>query len=483
MIRERIKSSAILILIVNMIFLTTQLWFADPSNSIESSIIRYVRTLPIVERFFPVEPQHSISKENLSRPRKFLINDGSLWMAYYNTDIGFSPIEQRTREIVKGFLSGDVSASKQIDYTTWESGLDSLSIYVEYPVSFSLETFCRIMGVDSQNTPSEIKTLRDLIIIPSSSESDICILVRDCVNTELIYAYIMKSSYVLPSEDLSVYTNNTDGYYEPAFSTGLLMGSENHVSLSPLVLFSDSQPETEVLSPRPLIDEDSGDALLETFSFNPLAITPYKDIDGALNYISNYASATIYPDSLFEYNAIEDSRGIVLDESGNAYNVLNAAIEFAENAWRCVSSAPLSVLVTSDLSDYSSEKEYTFKFDYYSNGRPVEVIIPSRYGHKKMNCAIEATVKNGILISYRQYMRSYTAVSSYTLSDSFVTALDGFVNTLSTQTSPVVIEDIYIGYLDSGSDENIYASWLARTSTGDIYRFSAPTEVNENELD
>lgn len=484
MIRERIKSSAILILIINMIFLTSQLWFADSTNSIGNDIMGYVRTLPIVERFFPVVPQYSISKENLSRPRKFLINDGSLWMAYYNTDIGFSPIEQRTREIVTGFLKGDISAGKQIDYTTWESGLDSLSIYVEYPVSFSMETFCRIMGVDTINAPSEIKTLRDLIIIPSSDESDICILIRDSENTDLIYAYIMNSNYVLPSEDLSVYTNNDDGYYEPAFSTGLLLDAENTVSLSPLVLFSDSQPNTEVLRPQSLINDMSKNSLLENFSFNPMAITPYEDKDGALNYISNYASATIYPDSLFEYNVIKDDKGIVLDESGDAYNVLNASIDFAEKTWGCVSSQPLSILVTSDLSDYSSENAYTFKFDYYCNGRPVKLKIPSLYGHEKMNCAIEITVKGGRLISYRQYLRSYTTASYYTLSDTFVTALDGFVNELGTQaSSPIVIEDIYIGYLDSGTDGEIYAAWLAKTSDANIHRYSAPTEVSENELE
>ena len=151
------------------------------------------------------------------------------------------------------------------------------------------------MGVDTINSPSEIKTLHDLIIIPSSNDSDICILIRDSVNTDLIYAYIMNSSYTLPSEDLSVYTHNDDGYYEPAFSTGLLLGSENAVSLAPLVLFSDSQPNTEVLRPQALINDISKNSLLENFSFNPMAITPYEDTDGALNYISNYASATIYP--------------------------------------------------------------------------------------------------------------------------------------------------------------------------------------------
>lgn len=477
MFKERIKSSAIIILMFNLIFLTSQLWFVNSTSLLGESFLRYVREIPVIERFFPIEPEYSISKENLSMPRKFLINDGSLWMAYYNTDIGFSPIEERTRELVKAFLNGDVTASRKIDLDTWEAGLESLSIYVEYPVAFSSEMFCRIMGVDYTNIPPELDTLREFIIIPSSEESDICILARDSSSTEDIYAYILNSKYTLPAADLSVYTNNDDGYYQPAFSTGLQLDEKSNVSLAPLVLFSDSQPTTEVLMPHNLINNTSKKRLLENFEFNP-EMSPYEDIKGGVNYIANYASATLFPDSLFEYSAVSDERGILLDESGDSYNVLNASIDFAEKTWKCVSDQPLSILVSSDLSGYDSSKAYTFKFDYYCNGRPVEVDLPSRFGHEKMNCAIEITVKGGRLIEYRQYMRSYQSVAEYNLSDTFVTALDNFVQVIDDNyESPVTINDIYIGYLDSGYNGNIYAAWLSKTSDGKIYRYSPEPEV------
>ena len=480
MLRERIKSSAIIILIINLIFLTGQLWF-DSSTTIGADTMRYIRTLPIVERIFPLQPEYSISKENLSRPRKFLINDGSLWMAYYNTDIGFSPIEERTSEIIKGFLSGDITASKKIDNTTWEAGLESLSIYVEYPVSFDAKMFCLIMGVDEDRAPTEISSLHDLIILPSSEESSICILVRDSADNDF-YAYILSDRYKLPASDLSVYTNNNDGYYEPAFSTGLHLGEESKVSLSPLVLFSDSQPYTEVLLPHNLITESSRNRLLENFSFNPLSVTPYEDSDGASNYIANYATAKLYGDSFFEYSSVSDDRGILLDESGDAYNVLNASIDFAEKTWGCVSSEPLSILVTSDLSDYDSENAYTFKFDYYCNGRPVEIVLDEIPGRQKMTSAIEMTVKGGRLISYRQYMRSYNNVSVHMLSDTFVTALDDFVKVLDKEAKEsVTINDIYIGYLDRGEVGEINAAWLAKTSDGKIYRYSAKEGNDELE--
>ena len=64
---------------------------------------------------------------------------------------------------------------------------------IEYPVSFDTKMFCLIMGVDSQSAPTEISSLHDLIILPSSEESSICILVRDSADNDF-YAYILNVS-------------------------------------------------------------------------------------------------------------------------------------------------------------------------------------------------------------------------------------------------------------------------------------------------
>lgn len=479
MLKERIKSSVILLLIVNVIFLTSEIWFVYGSHHVGQKLLSYTKSLPVISRFFPTEAPYSIPKENLSLPRKFLINDGSLWMAYYNTDIGYSPIEQRTRNIIKGFLKGEISASKQINYDTWQAGLESYSIYVEYPIAVSMQLFCKVMDVDSELTPKEISTLHDFIIIPSSDESDICLLVRDYNNKDLIYAYMLDSSYKFPSSDLSIYANSGDGYYEPAFSTGLLLSEESNVTLSPLVLFSDSQPTSNVISSHNLINDKSRDLLLENFAMN-ISTKPYQDKEGSLNYIENYASAKIHTDSVFEYISVDNSKGILLDETGDAYAVLNAAIDFAEKTWKCVSDEPLNVLLTSDLSDYNSQKPYVFKFDYYYNGRPVALSLNNENGHNSLKNAIEMTVYNGKLISYRQYMRSYGVLTEEPLSAPFITALDYFVNIFEDEEQNVLIKDIYIGYLDDGTNTPIKAGWLAKVNNENkVYRHIYSPEVIE----
>ncbi|MEE0867776.1 MAG: hypothetical protein UIL37_05700 [Clostridia bacterium] len=482
MFRERLKSSVILILIVNMLFLTSEIWFVHSYSTVGEKLVNYVRSNTLVQKLFPADREYSIPKENLSLPRKFLINDGSLWMVYYNTDIGFSPIEERTRSIINGFLQGDITAVRKVDNETWEAGLESLSIYVEYPIAFSREIFCRIMGVDEELAPSEIEYIHDFVIIPSSASSDICLLVRDYEEKENIYAYILSSKYQFPASDLNVYTTGED-YYEPAFSTGLFIESESNVSLSPLVLFSDSRPTTAVITPVSLINTHSEKQLLENFSFNSNGSNNYKSDDGVLTYIENYGSIKIYPDSLFEYKAVSGDRGIELKNSATAYDALNSAIDFAEKTWGSISREPLNILVTSNLSDFNYDEAYTFKFNYYYNGRPVEIDLGKRYGHDDMNCAVEVTLKSGRIITYRQYMVSYHTDYSHQIEDNFLTALDNFVHTIGTSSNePIVIRDIYIGYLDSGNMQELSARWLATTvDSSKIYYYTPETkEVTED---
>ncbi len=464
--------------------MTCRLWFANEYSNAGEVFWDYIQKIPVVQRFFPPEEHYSIPKKNLSLPRRFLINDGSLWMVYYNTDIGFSPIEERSADILRGFLRGDINASKKVDTDTWEAALESMSIYIEYPISFSMEVFSQVMGIKPEKLPSEIKSVRDFVIVPSSDESDICLFVKDASESNTIYAYMLSNKYNFPASDLSVYTENDKDYYEPAFSTGLVLSKSSNVKLSPLVLFSDSQPDTDVLRADSLLDERSERIILESFYFNPDTSNKYKSADGARNFIENYASLTFYPDSVFEYKSVSDSRGISIDTGETAYGALNAAIDFAEQVWSKTTDEPFSMLVTSNLSDFSPSEPFTFRFNYYYNGRPIEILLDEQYGHKEMQCSVEITVSAGKIISYRQYMQTYHTTQSRALGSDFITALDYFVTNIGSEQKPETIKDIYIGYLNQGKSDTLSACWMAKTAESTkIYSYEPKIEEVNDELE
>ena len=61
MIKERIKSSIIILLIINIIFLTSELWFVYGSRHIGEEIIKHVKSLPVISSFFPTYPPYQLS--------------------------------------------------------------------------------------------------------------------------------------------------------------------------------------------------------------------------------------------------------------------------------------------------------------------------------------------------------------------------------------------------------------------------------------
>ena len=48
----------------------------------------------------------SVPKENLSKPRKIVVNDGELWVPYYNSDEAFDKLNENTSIVLKALFEG-----------------------------------------------------------------------------------------------------------------------------------------------------------------------------------------------------------------------------------------------------------------------------------------------------------------------------------------------------------------------------------------
>ena len=474
MFKERVKTAAIILLFVNLIVLTCRLWFGG--GLLRDEIADFARGLPFVDKLFP-EESISIPREMLSRPRKILVNDGALWIAYYNTDVAFPPIENRTRQIIEGFLRGDATDSKAVTFREWQAALENMSIYVELPIAYTPEMLCSVMGVENDAPPSELSTIKDFVILPSTGETGVFILVRDAYNNDNAYIYqFPRESFSLPAEDLAIYTENNSDYYEPAFSTGV---EPEGVDMDPMVLFFDSRPSTvDLLPSNPLESAENGRQVLSSFFKNADTAGRYGE-EGTRVFVENYGDAVIYPSGLFEYRAVDEDKGVKIAETYSSYyETVNSAISFAENLWGKVSGHPLSALVSSDLTQAADHIHITM--DYYQYGRPVAVRLDGDGSSEPMNHGIEIDIVSGRIVSYRQFFRSYAPEGSSVLNGDFVGALDHFVDYFSLRDDPV-ISDIYIGYMDRGENESLSACWLADIK-GDERVYSYDGEEPESEV-
>lgn len=473
--KERIKTTSMVLLFVNLIVLTCRLWFSG--GFWQEDFRGMVMSLPVLRSF--ASDSYSIPRERLSTPRKILINDGSLWIAYYNTDAVFSPIEARTRQIIEGFLRGEAAESRAMTLDEWQKTLESVSIYVEYPIAYTTDMLCSVMGVRGQKVPKDVDKIKDFIIIPSGEENGVLMVVRDAYDDGKIFAYrFEKDKYSLPREDLAIYTENNSGYYEPAFSTGL---ETEGTKLAPMVLFSDSRPNTAIMTAtNPIEATENRLKVLDEFFNNINTAGSYDDGDGGIIYVENYSDVRIYSNGLFEYKSVSQGKGVkIADRYASYYETINAAIRFAENLWSSVSDSPLSVLVTSDLTD-SDTGNIHLTMDYYFDGRPVAISLSGGSRFEQLNHGIEIDIQDGMVVGYRQLFRQYVSNGEATLGQEFISALDSFVNTFALRNG-TVIEDIYIGYMDRGEYSDLNACWLAAIRGDDVTYSYEPKEGEEEQ--
>lgn len=464
MFKERVKTSIIIILLINLVFLTYQLWFK--SGMLGSDLSYFSFDFPFAE-FFSRDNSVSVPKENLSKARKLVINDGSFWYPYYNTDEGFDTLNEKAADILRSLFEGNAETDVKITYEKWLGYLTSPSVYVEYPIKATPQMLSRILNASYEKMNSDIGVICDFIIVPEGEEG-VRVAVRDAQTNEAREFYIADESLSFPQEVLTMYTDKypRDGYYEFAFSA--MMGQTDlgagNVSVGDLVLFSDNDSEYhDIYASNPLTREDYDD-ILTGFSFSPNPLRQYRDDYGAENYVENYATVRIFSDGYIEYSAVQNDKGIDLEKSEeNTYEVVNSVIDFAEKIWNGVSKEPLSVLVSGIEVKPMGTK---ITFDYYCGGREIAIGV-GHEGRERLNHAIEVETFDGKIVSYRQYLRSYVEAESVTEQENFNQALDYFAELFASDRE-CVITDLYLGYFDSGAGHNVLKNtWLGKNSLSD----------------
>ncbi|MDO4562688.1 MAG: hypothetical protein Q4C12_02510 [Clostridia bacterium] len=470
MFKERIKSALIVALIANALFLVSQLWLGNMVWQDAESVFSSWTNNPVFRFFAPRQATLSVPRENLSRPRRLVINDGSLWVAYYNTDSSFDALAARARFFVSAFLRGSAKREGSLTYAQWLDYMSERSLYAEYPIAMAPTLLARTMGITATDIDDDLSAIKEMLILPSDASNGVRLLAR---NEDRIIMYSFdRTLYSFPESYLVEYsrTNPSDGYYEFAFSTLLGLSEERQVQLDDMVLFSDTEQTASAIYPMSVISDGDYSSILNAFYFNAQPLRHYTDSDMSVNFVENYATIKIYPDELLEYSAISPQRGIRLcDADAPLYETVNAAIDFAERVWAaCNTQTALNVLVSGDLLDEENDGRRTITFDYYFDGRPIVVNIEGA-DREAMKSGIELEILDGRLVSYRQLLRNYTKTQYSERSVNFVTALDYFVSEFSQREESVVIEDLFLGYMDSGTQEQLTASWVARLRGGEIY--------------
>lgn len=469
--KERIKSFVLVLLVIGSICLASITWIDERLWPAGYSLFANIRQWPIIRAFFADD--YSAPLNNLGTARKVVIADGAGSSAvFYSSDRIFDRVYGDIKPLMASFLSGDIEAVPRGDLTkdNLREMLNTqvMYAYVNYPVAMSPRLFGRLLGIADTRALSELSSVRDFFLLPAGTDSLELLAVDN--ETEQIVLYALQYDGVQSLIDM--FTDYVEGV-DPAHNCTLALEMNLDVD-SPdsavrmttrldsfLVFDTASTAETKrapLAGRNPLADAltDTLEGVTACFGYTPNLLYRYVDSEGTVVYLENDSSLKLYQNGVIEFEALDASHGVPLSGGGSLYEALNAAIRFADNVYSSVLDAPFPMNVSSDLT-YDADSRMTFYFDYYSGGTPVVVDIQS--GSRTLSHAVEMTVEDKRVVSFRMLLRDYTELPEEQSVMTIYQAIDSIAGAYANADTAVYINDMFLSYREDGAKTTLSPCW------------------------
>ncbi len=421
MIKERIKTCLLVILVASSIVLTVDMWFKEklwPNGyNFFSNITNLSKSS--VKSYY-------LSKENISNPEKIIINNFETRNLYTHTSKEFNQIVNPILSIVKQSISSaEFSEANESD---WNTALTLGSVYISYPVAYDTALLCKILDVAPLNTKT--KSVKEFIIVPSTiqNSSTVSVLTKDYVSKK-VYNTVITANAESINKIINTYSidslNLLPYSFELKFDQNEELNVEQKVVIEPTVTLSlDSSNLPIIQSTNYLKDiyynNELSKRMLNAFGYNTTNTkASHVDNNNTAIYIENFSTLKVYNNGLIEYKSIDSSKGISLTNSSNStlYDNFIACIEFVNNLWdNTLPGEPLNINLTSDIVANSDGKSFKVTMDYYVNG--TLVVFPDGYH------GIEITVENAKITEYKQMFNKFYPIDEYITNGSSIDAMD-----------------------------------------------------------
>lgn len=472
--KENLKTAVLVLLVFCSVILTVNKWFSEKlwpdGYNFFSNLISYFSFEKQTE-----EKNYYLSKENISNPSKIIVNNNEHRSVYTNTSENYYSVLPVIKDILKSGLCEKNFSSVTID--NWKNALKNSSVYISYPVPYDVKTFAAIMDISL--TDFGVKSLKEFIIyFDSEVESSPHLLINDGFGENFVDVPLSFNAEQI-NEITQKYALSSIGEYPYSFELNfdrkndsveqkiviepqvvLPIGSGTVSSLTKINYFDNISEEKSVYMP-----------ILRSFGFNTTNIKKYVDTDNSIVFAENYGSIHMYNDGLLEYRALDDTKGISLSSSeiGNNddfYDDFINCIEFVNTVWDTSLSAHNMNINLSSLTNDKSDNSFKITIDYYTDGMEVISKLPKTDSHEQINHAIEITVKNSSVVSYRQIVNGYNLNDDKVEQMNVIEALDILMSTDNIKSD--TITDLYLAYTQNDDSSLIIPCWVAKTSENEI---------------
>ena len=389
--QERIKTLILMLLIINSLFMTSQIWFSQElwSDYVFFDALRET----IFGRFFSAPKAVTVSSfDGLANPLRIISCRGESKRGILEPGNPFYSEADNSINAILDILY-EVNDPKYITVATedWLDALKGRSVMLDYGAKINSRLITKNIGGTENKLASVVTELSEITLCPEQNNA--AIFIRNTQNG-VIYKFVVANVGGSVNDVINVVD----------YDAGYLFAFEmNAANADPLVLFpmdeTNEVPSVYVENPAESLSNNTMEKVILTFGFDPSRFRRSVSSNGTVSYIGNSRTIIFHPNGLLEFFAVDAESGI---KGGNLTDMVNIALKTAgDQAQILMNGNPLNVRITSDLID----GEHIIKMNYFYNGLPLFINIPEDGATHGVTDAVTAEFSEGNLVRFRMLPR------------------------------------------------------------------------------
>ncbi len=466
--KERIKLFILILLIVNSIQLTVQLWF--DSNLWPNGFGEFARNVPVLGELvtFFADRNGEYTGEDFYaktvKPRRIVVNGGGAREVYlkesefYNAGMGYI-------EPLLSKISEQNVYSTEISYDEWKNYFKAKSVYVDYGYYMNGNEFGRLLGIDgAANVFGQASDFSGYIITPNTTTGTFTICTyNEALNKVTQYEFGGDVDNLLNFIEETTRQKQQNHAFAFEINLDVMSASgeevERKVAFSPLSLLeisTDVRSEPILSANKVFADsqefEEFTEKVLNVFGYTASSLRKTVQSDGTITFVENNATIKFFNDGTIEYSAVSKENGLSLSKGiSNSYQAVCDVLNGAGKIWNIsrADNSDFDYHLSSNLKD-NKENVYEVKIDSMYKGTVIH------YSNVCEN-AVYGKVEEGYITKLVVHLSDI----SYTSKSNSVVPVLMSIDTIyeKYQDNGMVIEDVYRCY-DFDSSGTGISKWI-----------------------